>query len=185
MDVLRERRLGLGLSQAQLAAAAGVHLRQIRRYESGEQQPALGVAVRLAGALGISLDELAGLGPARARLDGDWWAAWQLSSQSPEAIARPVALIQHGVTVQLQALDTDRRAWHGELRVWDGGVLTGWYEDARSRGTMLFRLRPGDEAAEGRWAGLAAGGALATGHAALARTRDGAQAVIGGLVLGA
>ncbi|WP_422386118.1 helix-turn-helix transcriptional regulator [Actinopolymorpha singaporensis] len=37
--VLRGRRRELGLSQAQLAQAAGVHMRQIRRYEAGDQQP--------------------------------------------------------------------------------------------------------------------------------------------------
>jgi transcriptional regulator with XRE-family HTH domain len=40
-EVIRGRRAELGMSQAQLAAAAGVDTRQIRRYESGEQQPML------------------------------------------------------------------------------------------------------------------------------------------------
>jgi transcriptional regulator with XRE-family HTH domain len=178
MDVLRERRLELGLSQAELAAAAGVHLRQIRRYESGEQQPALAVAVRLAGALGISLDALAGIERDRLRLDGDWWAAWQLERET--IAVRPIGLVQRGATVHVQALDGDRRAWHGELRLWGGRVLTGWYEDARSRGTMLFLLR--DTRAEGRWAGLAQDGALATGHAALGRTRAIAETTLAGLI---
>jgi hypothetical protein len=91
-----------------------------------------------------------------------------------------VALAQRGATVRVQALDTDRRAWHGELRLWDGNVLTGWYEDARSRGTMLFRLR--DAGAVGRWAGLAQDGALATGHAALGRTRQAAETALAGLI---
>jgi transcriptional regulator with XRE-family HTH domain len=38
------------MSQAQLAAAAGVDTRQIRRYEAGEQQPLLPVAVAIADA---------------------------------------------------------------------------------------------------------------------------------------
>ena len=37
-EVIRSRRLELGLSQAQLAQEAGVDTRQIRRYEAGEQQ---------------------------------------------------------------------------------------------------------------------------------------------------
>jgi transcriptional regulator with XRE-family HTH domain len=46
--IIKARREELALSQAALARAAGVHVRQIRRYESGEQQPVLGVAVRMA-----------------------------------------------------------------------------------------------------------------------------------------
>lgn len=41
-QVIRARRAELGMSQAQLAAAAGIDSRQIRRYESGDQQPMLG-----------------------------------------------------------------------------------------------------------------------------------------------
>ena len=51
-------------------------MRQIRRYERGEQQPVLGVAVKLAATLGVSLDELAGAGD--GPLDGEWWSARQV-----------------------------------------------------------------------------------------------------------
>ena len=44
-EIIRRLRQDVGLSQAELARTAGVHLRQIRRYESGEQQPVLPVAV--------------------------------------------------------------------------------------------------------------------------------------------
>ncbi len=47
-EVLRQRRMELGMSQADLADAAGVDKRQIRRYETGEQQPVLSVAVAIA-----------------------------------------------------------------------------------------------------------------------------------------
>ncbi|TMC04595.1 MAG: helix-turn-helix transcriptional regulator [Chloroflexi bacterium] len=57
-EVLRSRREQLGMSQAGLAAAAGVSLRQVGRYESGEQQPVLGVALSLAEALGMTLNEM-------------------------------------------------------------------------------------------------------------------------------
>ena len=58
-QVIRRRRAELGMSQADLGAAAGVDARQIRRYEAGQSQPALSVAVAIADALGISLEELA------------------------------------------------------------------------------------------------------------------------------
>ena len=47
-EVIRRRRAELGLSQADLAKAAGVDTRQIRRYEAGQQQPVLSVAVAIA-----------------------------------------------------------------------------------------------------------------------------------------
>lgn len=59
-DVIRSRRLSLGLSQTELAKTVGVNVRQIARYEAGEQEPGLSVAVSLADALDISLSQLAG-----------------------------------------------------------------------------------------------------------------------------
>ena len=53
---LRERQ---HLSITQLAAQAGVDYMQISRYEKGVSLPALGVAVRLAKILDVTLDELA------------------------------------------------------------------------------------------------------------------------------
>src|SRR5215204_2642716 len=76
-DVLRSRRAALGLSQAELAKAAGVSLRQLARYEAGEQQPVLSAAVALADALSISMDQLAGKVNYDLDLSGDWWCAWQ------------------------------------------------------------------------------------------------------------
>jgi transcriptional regulator with XRE-family HTH domain len=48
------------MSQSDLAKAAKVDARQIRRYETGEQQPLFTVAAAIASALGIPLAELAG-----------------------------------------------------------------------------------------------------------------------------
>src|SRR3954447_12759800 len=129
-DVIRRLRQEAGLSQAGLAAAAGIHLRQIHRYESGEQQPALGVAQRMASALGVTLDELAGGSSDRVTLDGTWWAAWQTFSDGQQIIAtQPVGLSQHGSTIQIEALERSSEnerggyLWRGELRLWDGQVL--------------------------------------------------------------
>jgi transcriptional regulator with XRE-family HTH domain len=58
---IRLRRAELDMSEADLAKAAGVDVRQIRRYESGEQQPLFPVAVAIAAALRVPLTELAGL----------------------------------------------------------------------------------------------------------------------------
>jgi transcriptional regulator with XRE-family HTH domain len=188
-EVMRRLRQDAGLSQAGLAAAAGVHSRQINRYESGEQQPALDVAQRLAAALGVTLDELAGGTSDRVKLDGTWWAAWQTFNDGQQIIAtQPVGLSQHGSTISIEALERSAEnerggyLWRGELRLWDGQVLMGCYAAAdgnvRSKGTMFFILHAQGEHAHGRWVGLSDDGPVISGYATLARTQDHAQAVM-------
>src|SRR6266516_4588393 len=102
-DVLRQRRADLGMSQADLAELAGVDKRQIRRYEAGEQQPVLSVAVSIANALKISVGELAGIPSHKVNLSGDWWASWQTFKDSEEVItAQEVQLRQQGDLINLQ-----------------------------------------------------------------------------------
>lgn len=86
-DVIRRRRDELGMSQAKLARLANVDARQIRRYESGEQQPLFTVAVAIAAALRLPLSELAGTPAHRVKLSGDWWASWQAFPDGVEKIA--------------------------------------------------------------------------------------------------
>src|SRR3954452_24426461 len=183
-EIIRRLRQEAGLSQAGLAAAAGIHTRQITRYESGEQQPALDVAKRLAQALGVTLDELAGAPGDRIKLEGTWWTAWQTFNNGAEVIAtQPVGLSQHGSTVSIEALERSTEnerggyLWRGELRLWDGQILTGYYAAAdgnvTSRGTMFFTLQ--GDSATGRWVGLSYDGPIVTDHATLARTREDAQ----------
>ncbi len=192
-DVIKRRRQELGISQAELAGAAGVHLRQIRRYESNEQQPVLPVAVRLADALGISVSELAGLAGDRIRLEGTWWAAWQTFNEGAEIVAtQPVGLSQTGSAIQIEALERSSEnqrggyLWRGELRLWDGQILAGYYAAAdgnvRSKGTVFFVLHPQGDFAEGRWVGLSYDGPIITGHAALAPTQEQVQAVMSRLL---
>lgn len=52
------------MSQPQLAAEAGVPVASLRNWEQGRGRhpPYLDVAARLAQALGVTLDELAGMG---------------------------------------------------------------------------------------------------------------------------
>jgi transcriptional regulator with XRE-family HTH domain len=188
-EIIRRLRQEAGLSQAGLASAAGIHLRQIHRYESGDQQPALGVAHRLAVALGVTLDELAGVPSDRVKLEGTWWTAWQTFNDDAEVIAtQPVGLTQHGSTVQIEALERSTEnerggyLWRGELRLWDGQVLMGYYAAAdgnvRSKGTMYLVLHAQGDYAHGRWVGLSYDGPVVTGYATLARTQDDAQAVM-------
>jgi len=171
-DVIRRRCEELGLSQSALADQVGVHVRQIRRYERGEQQPVLSVAAKLAEALGVTLDELAGVG--ESPLDGDWWSAREVEVDGRVLVATVP------VTLRRRAPDTitvEGRGWRGELRVWDERTLTGWYGGAGAPGTMFFALDDGTSA-HGRWVARAADGAVTGGHAALARTREAAASAI-------
>ena len=188
-EIIKRLRQEAGLSQAGLAAAVGIHTRQITRYESGDQQPALGVAQRLAQALGVTLDELAGGSSDRVTLDGTWWAAWQTFSEGDQVIAtQPVGLNQHGSTIQIEALERSAEnerggyLWRGELRLWDGQVLMGYYAAAdgnvRSKGTMYLVLHAQGDYAHGRWVGLSYDGPVISGNATLARTQEQAQAAM-------
>lgn len=187
-EVLRSRRAELGISQADLAKAAGVNVRQIARYESGEQQPVLSVAVQLADALSISLAELAGQIVHGLDLSGQWRAGWQTYRDGTERHAiQEVDAHQHGQHLQLTAkrtapVEEGGYDWFGELRVWDNEVLMGWYRGAdggvRSKGTMYFALNTAGTQGTGRWVGMSYDGAVITGAASLARNTDDAEKLL-------
>jgi len=64
-DNLRRARARSGLSQTQLAKAAGISHSEIYRLEAGTREPRLGTLIRLGGAMGIDgADLLEGLGTA-------------------------------------------------------------------------------------------------------------------------
>jgi transcriptional regulator with XRE-family HTH domain len=189
-EVIRSRRAQLGLSQAQLAAAAGVDRRQIRRYEAGEQQPALNIAVAIANALEISVSELAGQVSHRVDLTGDWWASWQTYKEREEIVTAQEVRVraQTETTYELRTLtrgiDVEEGGymWRGELRLWDNEILMGWYvaeEGAvRSKGTLYFALHPHGIHLRGRWVGLSYDGAIVTGWGAMARNEHDARQLI-------
>lgn len=58
MARLAEVRRAHGLTQAQLAAASGVHRVTIARLELGEVSPKLETLERIADALGVTIDEV-------------------------------------------------------------------------------------------------------------------------------
>lgn len=191
-EVLRQRRAELGMSQVDLAAAAGVDKRQIRRYEAGEQQPVLSVAVAIANALKISVGELAGIPSHRINLSGDWWASWQTFKDSDEVItAQEVQFRQQGDLINLQ---TSTRGieiadggyhWRGELRIWDNEILMGWYAaddgSIRSKGTLYFVLHPHGQRMAGRWVGVSYDGKIITGWGGLGRSEQEARDTIAAL----
>lgn len=189
-EVLKQRRAELGLSQAELAAMAGVDKRQIRRYEAGEQQPLLSVALSIANALQISVGELAGVPTHAVNLSGDWWSSWQTFRDGEERIAlQEVQFRQQAELVQMQAISHGLKAdegggylWRGELRLWNNDVLMGWYaatnEATRSKGVLFLVLNGKGSAMRGRWLGESFDGKIISGWGGMARTGEDATAVI-------
>lgn len=189
-ELIKARRTELGLTQADLAAQAGVDKRQIRRYEAGEVQPTLSVAAAIARTLGLSLDELAGeVTTQRVDLAGDWWASWQTSKDGSEVItAQEVRMSQRADLIDVQTttrgIDVEEGGyhWRGELRLWDNEILMGWYAAAdggvRSKGTMYFVLHPHGVNLKGRWVGLSYDGKIQTGWGAMGKSEEDARALI-------
>lgn len=189
-SVIRRQREALNLSQSALAAAVGVDTRQIRRYEAGDTQPAFSVAVAIAKALQLSLDDLAGETTHRVDLNGDWWACWQTFKDGEEVLSpQEVNINQHGETAEMvattrgpQPLEEGGYLWRGELRLWDNEILTGWYvateAAVRSKGAVYFVLHPHGIHMSGRWVGLSYDGPIMSGWGTLARTEDDALAVM-------
>ena len=185
-EVIRERRTAIGMSQRDLAKAAGVDVRQIRRYEAGEQQPLLSVAIAIADALGITVAELAGQPSHRIKLSGVWWASWQTSRTGTEKIAsQQVEIKQEGDRMQIATItrglpvEEGGYHWTGELRLWDNELLMGWYAASegsiRSKGTMYFVLHPHGLNMSGRWVGLGYDGRIMTGWASMGQTQEEAE----------
>lgn len=188
-EVLRRRRTELGMSQADLAQAAGVDKRQIRRYEAGEQQPVLSVAVAIADALKISVGELAGVPSHRIDLSGDWWSSWQTYKDGQQIITlQETRFRQQGELIDVQtvtrgiSVEDGGYHWRGELRLWDNEILMGWYAatdgSVRSKGTMYFVLHPHGQKMYGRWVGISYDGKVITGWGGMARESDTATEVI-------
>jgi transcriptional regulator with XRE-family HTH domain len=191
-EIIRTRRAQLGISQAELAKMAGLHVRQIARYEAGEQQPVLSVAVALAEALDIPLARLAGQITDDLDLSGPWWASWETFKEGvPRIDTHALEVHQRGERLFLDAdraipVEEGSYRWRGELRLWDNEALMGWYRSTdaavRSKGTMYLALHPHGTHAWGRWVGLSYDGLVITGWGAIARTRDQAHDLVQNLI---
>ena len=175
------------MSPGAAVAAAGVDTRQIRRYESGEQQPMLSVAVAIAEALGITVGQLAGEPTHRVILTGDWWASWQTYKDGQEVLTtQEVRFAQRGDDLRVEAttrgiaVEGGGYLWRGQMRLWDNEIPIGWYaaddQAIRSKGAMYpFVLHPHGQSMTGRWVGLSYDGAIVTGWTSMAKTQEEAQ----------
>jgi len=158
-EAIRLRRTELTMSQAELAAAAGVDALEIQRYEAGEQQPLLTVAAAIAAALRVPLAELAGLPADPAAGPG-----------------RVLQHVRHGIEFsargdsngELRVTGDDdaavllwAAAWLDEHRDWSIADITfqypAWPGHEGTTATVVIELVPGNAPAGGH---AAAAGAL-------------------------
>ena len=181
------------MSQRTSPAAAGVDVRQIRRYEAGEQQPLLSVAVAIADALGISVAELAGKPSHRIKLGGAVVGVLanlpggdredRLPAGGDQARRRPAPGRHHHPGL---SDDEGGYHWSGELRLWDNEILMGWYAandgSIRSKGTMYFVLHPHGLNMSGRWVGLGYDGRIMSGWASMGQTREESETTMASLI---
>jgi transcriptional regulator with XRE-family HTH domain len=191
-EVIKHRRAELGLSQTELAKAAGISLRQLARYEAGEQQPVLSAAVALTDALHISLAQLAGQVTYDLDLSGAWWCAWQTWKDGvPRVDTHRLEVHQRGELLQLDAeralpVEQGSYQWRGELRLWDNEALIGWYRSTdaavRSKGSLYLALHPHGTHAWGRWVGMSYDGTVITGWGAIARGEEEADKIVQDLI---
>ncbi|MBI3968356.1 MAG: helix-turn-helix domain-containing protein, partial [Chloroflexi bacterium] len=124
---VRALRLAVGLTQAELCERADITRQTLSTIETGRNLPNMGVALRLAAALGCRLDDLFSLEPVAtvaAELVGD-----------PEAVAVTgrVALARVGARTIARPLDGSSGVQHGLVGA-DGLVV------ARQGGRVTARL---------------------------------------------
>lgn len=174
--MIKERRMAMGLSQAELAAKVGTDARLIRRYEAGDGQPSLAVANLLADALNITLDEL--VKGDHLDLSGEWWSAWQ--GLETDTLLQQVLILHRGRKAEINTPPaasggTDALPWNGELTILDDRAF-GWYILDRHRGVLNLRLS--NDQLLGHWMTATGFRPGPSGFIALARTSDEAQQLV-------
>ena len=97
---LQRLRLDAGLTQAQLADAAGTPLSSLQNWEIDRREPGLRAAVRFARTLGVTVEDLADTSPVEevgkihrpagpSRRDGRGRVRWRSQKDAPAATTEP------------------------------------------------------------------------------------------------
>jgi len=111
-----------GLTQEELVRMSGVAISQIRRYEADKSSPTLDVVMKLAKALGVSLDELAfdkATGVAAGRLDRELLEQFEMVSSLDQEEREAVKRVLEGVIVKHQVnkmLRPKEKSWSQRFR---------------------------------------------------------------------
>ncbi|MGW0052021.1 helix-turn-helix domain-containing protein [Nocardia nova] len=170
-EIIKARRLDLGLTGKGLAARVGTTEVQISRWENEKQQPNPPFLRSIARALNLTADELLGMVEFEVDLSGAWFAAWDTTRGGAAVIDKHTLKATHRGAHFTFAADGDY-LWTGNLRFGEGS-LTGSYlsteADRLFEGALYFTLSPDAKAAIGKWSGKWADGLVGGGWGVLAR----------------
>ncbi len=89
-----------GLTQQEMADKIGLHVNQIRRYESGSAQPSL-EAKKMAMTMSVTIDSLV-FGPGERGPDEDLRLQFEAVSQMPEEEKKIIKALLEGMIVKHQ-----------------------------------------------------------------------------------
>jgi len=173
-SLLRERRLECGITQVELAARAGVSRQLVAAVEAGRNVPAVDAALRLAGALATSVEELFPEDPQEphAALGG------RLRNGAPLRVGR---VGDHLVAAELADHGIAGAGWAKPDGVMDAGKLN-LFPGAQPAGVVIAGCDPALGVAEAMLAGLGPRSLLAisapTGTALGALRRGGIHAAV-------
>lgn len=90
-----------GLTQQEIADKIGLHVNQVRRYESGSAQPSLEALKKIAVAMSVTIDSLA-FGPEERGPDEDLKLLFEAVSHMPAEEKRIVKALLEGMIVKHQ-----------------------------------------------------------------------------------
>ncbi|NNH72494.1 helix-turn-helix transcriptional regulator [Nocardia uniformis] len=174
------------VEQADLAVAVGVTPRQMRRYETGEQEPKASTLYAIADYLEISVAKLYKPAPKGPRLDGRWYTS---NFSFKDGVRRvdtteleisqdeDLLLLDAGRAQGDNAIQAGDYAFTGELRLHRGtNSLIGFYESSdegvTTAGSYFFKLHVQGTHAVGYWCGDDYDGPCVHSWATLARTEE-------------
>ncbi|AHH16607.1 putative DNA-binding protein [Nocardia nova SH22a] len=174
-----------GMSVPDLARRSKINERHVWRYVDEEKPvtPSLPFAVRLAGALEISIATLAGLGMPDVDLTALEWSAWVTEMDGVQRIeVERITILQEGTFLQVfgeadpDHVDTGSYSWSGEGRLLQDRNIAVWYKASTpgiaSNGMFHLTLHPHGTYAQGRWMGTSHDGMNEFGFGTVARTRE-------------
>lgn len=90
-----------GLTQQEMADKIGVHVNQVRRYESGSARPSLEALKKIAVATSVTIDSLV-FAPEERRPDEELRLQFEAVSQMPPEEKRIVQALLEGMIVKYQ-----------------------------------------------------------------------------------
>lgn len=90
-----------GLTQQEMAGKIGVHVNQVRRYESGSAQPSLEALKKIAVAMSVTIDSLV-FGPEERGPDEELRLQFEAASHMPPEEKRIVQALLEGMIVKYQ-----------------------------------------------------------------------------------